>query len=96
MILLDTNVLSAIMRIDKEPAVLVWLDRQDVDTFFVPALVVFEIEYGIACVPSGRDRRTLKRQRTPGRIRRGATFPRGWRATCRAAWSGSPRLRNGR
>lgn len=63
MILLDTNVFAAIMHIDREPVVARWLDRYAANEFFVPTLVVFEIEYGIGCAPRGRYRRLLEQQR---------------------------------
>jgi toxin FitB len=63
MILLDTNVVSAIMRIDQEPAVQKWLAAQDITKLHVPIMVVFEIQFGIACAPVGRRRRQVEAQR---------------------------------
>ncbi len=63
MILLDTNVVSAIMRIDKEPAVQCWLAAQDVTQLHVPILVIFEIQFGIERAPFGRKRRQVEAQR---------------------------------
>ena len=59
MIVLDTNVVSELMRDRPQPAVLAWLDRQPVSTLFVTAITEAEIRMGIALLPSGRRRRGL-------------------------------------
>ena len=64
MILLDTNVVSAIMRIDQEPAVQIWLAAQDITRLHVPIMVIFEIQFGIECAPVGRKRRNVEEQRS--------------------------------
>ncbi len=63
MILLDTNVVSAMMRIDKEPAVQRWLAAQDMTQLHVPILVIFEIQFGIDRAPFGRKRSHIEAQR---------------------------------
>lgn len=62
MILVDTNVFSALMRIEKEPAVRLWMDGLDVDELRVSAPTIFEIELGIAGLPQGRRRHELEGQ----------------------------------
>lgn len=62
MILLDTNVISAMMRIDKEPMVQKWLAIQDIGQLHAPVLVLFEIQYGIQCAPAGRKRNHVETQ----------------------------------
>lgn len=62
MILVDTNVFSALMRIDKEPTVQAWMDRLDAADLRVSAPTIFEIELGIAGLPPGRRRRELEAQ----------------------------------
>ena len=52
MILLDTDVLSALMRPRPDPAVVDWLDRQPTRDVFTTAINVFELRYGIAQLPS--------------------------------------------
>lgn len=59
MIILDTNVLSALMRHDSEPAAVAWLDRQAPESFWITAITVFEIRFGIEILPDGRRRRRL-------------------------------------
>lgn len=60
MILLDTNVLSAMMRLDQEPAVQAWLDRQELGELYTTAPTVFEIQFGAESLPQGRRRRELE------------------------------------
>lgn len=59
MILLDTNVISELMRSAPEPAVLDWLNRQDARKVVVCAVSVAEIVYGIQCLADGHRRRAL-------------------------------------
>ncbi|MHB1013766.1 MAG: PIN domain-containing protein [Desulfurivibrionaceae bacterium] len=59
MILLDTNVLSELMRVAPEPRVLAWLDQRPATDFWVSAITVAEIGLGIALLPDGRRRAAL-------------------------------------
>jgi predicted nucleic acid-binding protein len=59
MILLDTNVVSELMKPRPEPAVLDWLDKQDEGTIFISAITRAEIELGIALLPEGKRREGL-------------------------------------
>lgn len=54
MILLDTNVLSELMRADPEPKVLAWLDAQPGGAIWITAITVGEIRLGIALLPDGQ------------------------------------------
>ena len=47
MILLDTNVLSALMRRDADPVVIDWLDAQPPESIWTTAITVFEIRFGL-------------------------------------------------
>ncbi|UIF84656.1 type II toxin-antitoxin system VapC family toxin [Cupriavidus necator] len=60
MIVLDTNVLSELMRGQAEPAVVDWLDRQEQDSLAVTAVTVAELLYGIARLPEGRRKTGLR------------------------------------
>lgn len=60
MIILDTNVCSALMRLKSEPRVCEWLDRSPINDFKITAPTVFEIERGIADLPDGRRRREIE------------------------------------
>ncbi len=60
MILLDTNVLSALMRDPPDPGVVAWLDGQVPDEVWTTAVNVFEVRFGLARIPDGRRRRILE------------------------------------
>lgn len=60
MIILDTNVITAMMRLDREPGVRSWIDQQRVRDFYLPTPAMFEISYGIAKLDAGRRRRELE------------------------------------
>jgi predicted nucleic acid-binding protein len=60
MIVLDTNVISELMRATPEPRVLRWLDAQPPDAVAVTAITVAEILYGIARLPKGARRTSLE------------------------------------
>lgn len=53
MILLDTNVVSELMRARPEPRVLSWLDRQVPDRLWLSSVVVAELLSGLARLPAG-------------------------------------------
>ena len=61
MIILDTNVLSAVMRTTPEAAVVEWLDRQPADSVWLTSITVFETRFGLALLPKGRRRAGLER-----------------------------------
>ena len=54
MIVLDTNVLSELMRPAPEPAVVAWLMAQPSGTLFTTTVTQAEILLGIAILPAGR------------------------------------------
>ncbi len=60
MILLDTNVVSAVMQNRPDPAVVAWLDQQPADQIWLPSVVVFELRYGLAILPDGDRRHRLE------------------------------------
>ena len=60
MIILDTNVLSALMRPEPDPAVIKWLDRQPPESIWITTVTVFEVEFRMALLPQGRRRMTLE------------------------------------
>lgn len=53
MILLDTNVLSAMMRAQDNPVVIDWIDRHS-SSLWISSVTIYEIRYGIALLPPGR------------------------------------------
>jgi predicted nucleic acid-binding protein len=60
MIILDTNVLSALMRKAPEASVVTWLDRQPAESVWITSITLFEARLGLALFPSGRRRQALE------------------------------------
>lgn len=60
MILLDTNVLSALMQAEPEPRVVVWLDSQPAESVWLTSITVFEVRFGLELLAAGRRRRSLE------------------------------------
>ncbi len=60
MIILDTNVVSALMRNEPDTAVLQWLDAQPVESVWLTSITVFETRLGLARLPDGRRRQALE------------------------------------
>jgi predicted nucleic acid-binding protein len=54
MILLDTNVISELLRPSPEQAVLDWMSARDGDTLYLSAVTEAELRYGAAILPGGR------------------------------------------
>lgn len=59
MILLDTNVVSELMRPAPEPKVLAWLDAQTAADVWISAITVGEIRLGIALLADGQRKERL-------------------------------------
>ncbi len=60
MFLLDTNVVSAMMRRAPAPEVAAWVTRQPTDLLFTASVCQAEVLAGIAVMPEGRRRRELE------------------------------------
>jgi predicted nucleic acid-binding protein len=60
MFVLDTNVLSAMMRLQLEPQVSAWIATQPVDLLFTTSLSQAEILSGLAIMAEGRRRLDLE------------------------------------
>lgn len=60
MIILDTNVLSALMRAAPEKVVVDWLDRQPAESIWITSITLFEARLGLALLPRGRRRTSLE------------------------------------
>ncbi len=60
MIILDTNVLSALMRTTPEAPVVAWLDRQPAESIWITSITLFETRLGLALLPRGRRRQALE------------------------------------
>jgi predicted nucleic acid-binding protein len=59
-IILDTNVLSALMRTVPEAPVVEWLNRQPAESVWITSITLFEAYFGLALLPSGRRRQMLE------------------------------------
>ena len=64
MYLLDTNVLSELMRPAPAPQVLAWVDALPPHELYISAITRAEIELGIGLLPSGKRRSGLSAQAT--------------------------------
>lgn len=62
MILLDTNVLSELMRVAPEPQLLNWLRNQPLPQLGTTTINIAEIKYGLARLPGGQRRRELEKK----------------------------------
>ena len=60
MILLDTNVISALMLKRPEPRVVKWLDAQPAESIWTTAVTVFELRTGLELLKSSTRRRELE------------------------------------
>jgi len=59
MIILDTNVLSALMRQKPEQPVVEWLDRQPWTSVWTTSITILEIRFGLPTLPLGKRRSNL-------------------------------------
>lgn len=59
MIILDTNVLSALMKTALDAAVVDWLDRQPAESIWITSITLFEAHLGIQLLTRGRRQRAL-------------------------------------
>ena len=60
MILLDTNVISELMRAEPAQAVLDWFGQHDAVDLFISAVTEAELRAGVACLPAGQRRDRLQ------------------------------------
>ncbi len=60
MIVLDTDVLSALMRRDHDRVAVAWLDQQPSESVWTTAITVFEVRFGLGQLAPGRRRRELE------------------------------------
>jgi len=61
-IILDTNILSELMRPKPDSGVLKWLDAQEVSQLAITSITVAEVLFGLACLPAGQRKRRLQLQ----------------------------------
>jgi predicted nucleic acid-binding protein len=65
--LLDTNIISNIVKPEPSASLLDWMADQRDDDLFIASLTVAEIRRGILEAPAGRRREALESWFTPGR-----------------------------
>ena len=61
MIVLDTNVLSALMQAQPDQQIVAWLDEQPPESVWTTAITVFEIRFGLELLPASRRKRRLEK-----------------------------------
>ncbi len=62
MIVLDTNVLSALMRQTPDKSVIVWLDKQPRTSIWTTSVTILEVRFGLQVMPLGKRRSLLIRE----------------------------------
>ena len=60
MILLDTNIISELMKETPHSSVTAWLREQEPSNLFISTITIAEISYGLQLTPEGARRRTLE------------------------------------
>ncbi len=60
MIVLDTNVLSALMQARPDPNVVSWLDGQPAESVWITAITLFEARFGLALLAASKRRNLLE------------------------------------
>jgi len=77
MIILDTNILSAVMQEKRDRTIVAWLDRQAWESIWTTAITVFEIRLGLSTLTKGKRRVKLEEafQQTLKNILEGRILP---------------------
>jgi len=60
MIILDTNVISALMQQQPDPVVVAWLDELPAESIWITSITLFEARYGIALLTHGQRKADLQ------------------------------------
>lgn len=60
MIVLDTNIISELMKKSAAIKVMTWIDRQEPTQLFVTTITIAEISYGISILPEGNRKHSLE------------------------------------
>ncbi len=77
MVVIDTNIVSELMRAEPSAEVLIWMDNRPPRELFVTAVTEAEIRTGIALLPEGRRRQGLADacERAFGKLFAGRVLP---------------------
>lgn len=62
MIILDTNVLSALMQRQPDPQVVAWLDDQPAESIWLSSITLFEARYGLGLMVAGQRKSWLEQR----------------------------------
>lgn len=62
MIILDTNIVSALMLAEPAPEVISWMDRINEELLWITAISVYEIQFGIELLPEGHKKKMLNQR----------------------------------
>jgi|SRR4051812_18850622 hypothetical protein len=60
MIVLDTNVVSELMRTKADPKIVDWIDTRPAESIWLTSITIFEIRLGLETLADGRRRRRLE------------------------------------
>lgn len=60
MIVLDTNVVTEMMKASPAPVVVAWLNGQETSALFLTTITIGEISYGLRILPQGKRRLLLE------------------------------------
>ena len=60
MIVLDTNVLTALMRVEPDRAVVRWLNGLAAESIWITSITLFEVQFGIDVLPDGERKTALQ------------------------------------
>lgn len=60
MIILDTNIVSALMQQQPDPVVVAWLDEQPAESIWITSITLFEARFGIALLTQGQRKADLQ------------------------------------
>lgn len=61
MILIDTNIISEMMKPAPDPKVITWIDQQNIMRLFISTITIAELAYGINVLPEGNRRNYLEK-----------------------------------
>lgn len=60
MIILDTNVVSEVIKVGRSSVVVAWLDERPADSLYLTAVSLSELCTGVEILPSGKRESALK------------------------------------
>lgn len=60
MIIIDTNIISELMKANPASSVIAWIDRQETTQLYITTITLAEITYGLYALPQGNRRNSLE------------------------------------